>query len=382
MSTRGQPGTVVLVGSLNTDLTVRTERFPEPGETVTGSELITAPGGKSSNQAVAAAILGSRVRLVGAVGEDTSGTLVLEAAQAAGVDVAGVRRLSDHATGSAMIVVNGEGENTIIVSPGANGVMEPAMIPAESLADAAVLCLCLEIGDQTVLAAARLGHDAGAQVLLNLSPFREVPAELLSLTDVLLVNRSEAGQLLRDDSSAENWQAAGRRFADLGLDRVIVTLGADGSVVLDATTEHPDRVSTVEGSASMWSTPPAAGTPSPAPSPTDWPRATRWWTLLGLPAASARWPPPEPGHSLRTRGRGTGGHRTPSALAPDHELGATRDRGRPARWARGGRSRRSRGRGPLSSRPTHTAGSRRSGCRSRRAGAHGIDPRMPRPRPR
>lgn len=80
-----------------------------------------------------------------------------------------------------------------------------------------------------------------------MSPFREVPAELLSLTDVLLVNRSEAGQLLRDDSSAENWQAAARRFADLGLDRVIVTLGADGSVVLDATTEHPDRVSTVEG---------------------------------------------------------------------------------------------------------------------------------------
>lgn len=197
MSTRGQPGTVVLVGSLNTDLTVRTERFPEPGETVTGSELITAPGGKSSNQAVAAAILGSRVRLVGAVGEDTSGTLVLEAAQAAGVDVAGVRRLSDHATGSAMIVVNGEGENTIIVSPGANGVMEPAMIPAESLADAAVLCLCLEIGDQTVLAAARLGHDAGAQVLLNFVALSR------GARRVAVPDRRPAGQPVRGRSAVE-----------------------------------------------------------------------------------------------------------------------------------------------------------------------------------
>lgn len=247
LSTPPQPGTVAVVGSLNADLTVRTERFPEPGETLTGSELIMAPGGKSSNQAVAAATLGSSVRLVGAVGDDTNGAFLLEAAQAAGVDVGGVHRLSDHRTGSAMIVVNAEGENTIIVSPGANGALEPEMVTLESLADAKVLCLCLEVSVATVLAAARLGRDAGATVLLNLSPFRDVPAELLTLTSVLLVNRSEAGQLLGDDSDSKDWRAAARGFADLGLRQVIVTLGAEGSVVIDTTAGEGDRVSTIHG---------------------------------------------------------------------------------------------------------------------------------------
>ena len=242
-----QDGTVAVVGSLNADLTVRTERFPEPGETLTGSELVAAPGGKSSNQAVAAAYLGARVRLVGAVGDDTNGTFLLEAAQATGVDIVGVQRLSDHATGSAMIVVNGRGENTIIVSPGANGALEPEMITAESLADAAVLCLCLEVGVPTVLAAARLGRAAGATVLLNLSPFRDVPSELLALTDVLLVNWSEAGQVLQDDSVGADWAEAVQSFAALGVDQAIVTLGADGSVVLDGTAEEGDQVNTIEG---------------------------------------------------------------------------------------------------------------------------------------
>lgn len=242
-----QHGAVAVVGSLNADLTVRTERFPEPGETLTGSELVTAPGGKSSNQAVAAAYLGAWVRLIGAVGDDTTGTFLLEAAQTAGVDVVGVQRLNDHATGSAMIVVNAKGENTIIVSPGANGALEPEMITAESLADAAVLCLCLEVGVPTVLVAARLGHARGARVLLNLSPFRDVPAELLALTDVLLVNRSEAGQVLQDDSVGEDWAGAVRGFAALGVDQTIVTLGADGSVVLDATAAGAHRVTTIEG---------------------------------------------------------------------------------------------------------------------------------------
>ncbi|MET1004855.1 MAG: ribokinase [Propionibacteriaceae bacterium] len=247
MGTTAQPGTVAVVGSLNADLTIRTERFPEPGETLSGSELVTAPGGKSSNQAAAAARLGSQVRLVGAVGDDTNGQLLLDAAAAVGVDVTGVQRLGDHATGSAMIVVDADGENTIIVSPGANGSLSPEMVTAESLQGAAVLCLCLEVEVPTVLRAAQLGHDAGAQVLLNLSPFRDVPAELLALVDVLLVNRAEAGRLLGDDSLGTDWQEAGRRFAELGLDRVIVTLGADGSVVLDATAAAADRVSTIDG---------------------------------------------------------------------------------------------------------------------------------------
>jgi ribokinase len=246
MGSSRKSGTVAVVGSLNADLTVRTERFPQPGETLTGSELVVAPGGKSSNQAVAAATLGSRVRLIGAVGEDANGRLLLQAAESAGVDVASVLQLGDHATGTAMIVVNGEGENTIIVSPGANGALSPDQMSAVSLADSAVLCLCLEVGLPTVLAAARVGHQAGAQVLLNLSPFRQVPVELLSLADVLLVNRTEAGQLVGAAAEQADWPTAAQAFADLGLERVIVTLGADGSVVLDTSGDEAE-VSRIDG---------------------------------------------------------------------------------------------------------------------------------------
>jgi ribokinase len=153
-----------------------------------------------------------------------------------------------------MIVVNAEGENTIIISPGANGALAGDSITAEALRGAAVLCLCLEVPLPTVRAAARAGHDAGAQVLLNLSPYQEVPADLLALADVLLVNRAEAGlvlsaaggQGLGPAADGRGWSEALERFQRLGLDRVIVTLGGDGSVVLDATPGAEQRVSVIE----------------------------------------------------------------------------------------------------------------------------------------
>lgn len=111
----GRKGQVVVFGSLNADLTVKVDRFPEAGETLSGSELVTAPGGKSSNQAVAAALLGSSVRLIGAVGDDANGRFLVEKAEQAGVDVSGVSRDKEHATGSAMIVVDSAGENLSLI---------------------------------------------------------------------------------------------------------------------------------------------------------------------------------------------------------------------------------------------------------------------------
>lgn len=226
-------GRVVVFGSLNADLTVRVERFPEPGETLSGSELVTAPGGKSSNQAVAAATLGSDVRLIGAVGDDANGAFLLDQAAEAGVDVSGVTRDPDHATGSAMIVVDAAGENTIIVSPGANGAHTTESVTPEHVTEADVLCLCLEVPVAAVLAAAEHGRHAGAQVLLNLSPYADVPETLWKHTDVLLVNRSEAERVLGAGSIADDWQEALDGFTHLGVRRAVVTLGADGAVVLD-----------------------------------------------------------------------------------------------------------------------------------------------------
>jgi ribokinase len=231
-------GRVAVVGSLNADLTVRVKRFPEPGETLTGSELVVAPGGKGSNQAVAAAVLGSSVRLVGAVGDDDHGRFLLAEARRAGVGVDGVRRLSDHATGTAMIVVDQAGENTIIVSPGANGALSPALISLDALGDASVFCLCLEVPLDTVAAAARFGRSAGATVLLNLSPYASVDADLLALADVLLVNRSEAALLLGVDTLPDDIS----EWPELPVARTVVTLGGEGAVVVDRSERSSERV--------------------------------------------------------------------------------------------------------------------------------------------
>ena len=235
-------GKVVVVGSLNADLTVRTERFPSPGETLNGSELVIVPGGKSANQAAAAAILGADVRLFGAVGADGNGDLLLEAAAGAGVDASRVLRRAGTATGTAMIVVDASGENTIIVSPGANGTVTGAELPADLFDGAAVLTLSLEVPLEAVTAAARAGHDAGAQVLLNLSPYREVPAELLELTDVLLLNAHEAALVTGLADPAADWEAVLAALDALGVRRTIITLGGDGAVVLDGTASGEGRV--------------------------------------------------------------------------------------------------------------------------------------------
>lgn len=235
-------GKVVVVGSLNADLTVRTERFPSPGETLNGSELVVVPGGKSANQAAAAAILGADVRLFGAVGADGHGDLLLKAAVGAGVDASRVLRRTDTATGTAMIVVDAAGENTIIVSPGANGTVTGAELPADLFEDAAVLCLSLEVPLDAVVAAAQAGHDAGAQVLLNLSPYQEVPAELLALTDVLLLNAHEAALVTGLADPAANWEAVLEALAGLGVRRTVITLGGDGAVVLDGMAPEAERI--------------------------------------------------------------------------------------------------------------------------------------------
>ncbi|PZE32354.1 ribokinase [Curtobacterium sp. MCSS17_006] len=211
---------IVVVGSLNADLVVRTARFPQPGETLQGSDLAILPGGKSANQAVAAGRLGGTVRMIGAVGDDGNGALLRDSVAAAGVDTTHVAVREGVATGTAVITVDAAGENTIVISAGANGTLTPDDVPTDVFAGAAVLGLCLEVSIDVVLAAARAAHAAGVTVLTNLSPFGAVPAELLELTDVLLVNEHEAAAL-----------------GDHGVARSIVTRGGAGCVVHDGGVE-------------------------------------------------------------------------------------------------------------------------------------------------
>jgi ribokinase len=240
-ASRESKGRIVVVGSLNADLTIYCERLPLPGETVHGNGFAVNPGGKSANQAVAAGRLGADVRLVGAVGDDSNGQMLLSSVSGAGVDVRHVRTAAAE-TGVAVIAVDANGENNIIISAGANGTLSPADVAAAAdvIDGAAVVCLCLEVRMETVLAAAQAGHDAGATVVLNLSPYAAIPQQLADLTDVLLVNAHEAAQFLGSaeipgsDGDAGDWEAVRLRFAERGLQQVLVTLGANGSVVLDS----------------------------------------------------------------------------------------------------------------------------------------------------
>jgi len=210
------------------------------------------PGGKSANQAVAAARLGGHVSLVGAVGEDANGNMLEASVAGAGVDVSHVRTSSEP-TGVAVIAVDARGENNIIISAGANGTLSPKDVAeaAEVLEGAAVVSLCLEVSMDTVLAAAQAGHDAGATVLLNLSPYAEIPAALAGLADILLVNSHEAALFLGSevpgaDAPASEWDAVRERFAGHGVHQVLVTLGANGSVVLDSLAPAGSRVAFVQ----------------------------------------------------------------------------------------------------------------------------------------
>ena len=204
--------TVVVLGSLNTDLIVRTHRFPRAGETVHGTNIREAPGGKSANQAVAAARLGAHTALIGALGVDHHAHLLMTSLEQAGVDISQVRQHPATPTGTAIVTVDDTGENTIIVSPGANALLHPEAI-ADSFAafpQARYLCLCLESPLPTVIRAADLARQHRIRVVLNLSPYTDVPRALLTSVDILIVNEHEAAQLFSgtEDDLARDWDRA------------------------------------------------------------------------------------------------------------------------------------------------------------------------------
>jgi len=215
--------TIAVVGSINLDLVARCERLPRPGETVTGATFERVPGGKGANQALAAARLGARVRMTGAVGDDSFGEEALALIREGGVDLDGVRQV-DEPTGVALILVDAAGENQIVVAPGANTLAqagEPARVDA-------VLCQ-LEIPVETVASAA----PHAPFFCLNAAPAKSLPPALLASVDLLVVNRYEL-------------EAVGQ-FDGL----TALTLGAEGAVLLEGGREvaraAPPPVEAVDG---------------------------------------------------------------------------------------------------------------------------------------
>ncbi|MGW4288485.1 ribokinase [Streptomyces sp. NPDC004673] len=223
---------LLVVGSANADLVVGVERRPGAGETVLGGDLAVHPGGKGANQAVAAARLGARTALLARVGDDGHGRLLLDSLRSAGVDTSAV--LTGGApTGVALITVDPSGDNSIVVSPGANARLTEGDVRADVLGAARVVSAQLEIPLETVTAVVR-GLPEGTRFVLNPSPPRPLPADVLAACDPLVVNEHEARVLLGDAEPGDDPADWARRLLALGPRSVVVTLGAKGALVCDA----------------------------------------------------------------------------------------------------------------------------------------------------
>ncbi|MGW1600757.1 ribokinase, partial [Streptomyces eurythermus] len=224
---------LLVVGSANADLVIGVERRPAAGETVLGGDLAVHPGGKGANQAVAAARLQARTALLARVGDDGHGRLLLDSLRAAGVDTVGVL-VGGAPTGVALITVDPSGDNSIVVSPGANGRLRPEDVrTATSLFHASkVVSAQLEIPLETVVEVVR-NLASGSRFVLNPSPPRELPAEVLAACDPLIVNEHEARVILGDARVGDDPADWARLLLAKGPRSVVVTLGARGALVCD-----------------------------------------------------------------------------------------------------------------------------------------------------
>jgi ribokinase len=225
---------ILVIGSSNTDMIIKVERIPKPGETILGGEFASAAGGKGANQAVGAARAGGAVTFIARVGQDMFGDKAVAGFVADGINVDYVVRDRTRPSGVALIFVAGNGENSIAVASGSNARLAPADLrkARSAFRQASVVVLQLETPLKTVEAAARLAADSGARVILNPAPARPLPDSLLRRVFLLTPNESEAelltGIAVHDEAAAGK---AAQALLARGAQNVIITLGARGAFV-------------------------------------------------------------------------------------------------------------------------------------------------------
>ena len=228
---------IVVIGSLNMDMVVRTNRAPNAGETLMGQAFALSPGGKGANQAVAAARLGAEVSMIGSVGKDTFGSEMLEIIKQEGIHIEHISVSETEATGVASIVIEEDGENRIIVVPGANIdlFVEDIQALESIISQAEMIVMQLEMELAMSEHAIAIAHRHGIPVILNPAPARVLKDEMLGQVSFLTPNETEAGILTgMTVDSLETAEQAARILLQKGVKNVIVTLGAKGALIVNA----------------------------------------------------------------------------------------------------------------------------------------------------
>ncbi|EEW53694.1 ribokinase [Limosilactobacillus antri] len=223
---------VTIVGSLNVDTTLRIKRMPLPGETLAAEGKSSAAGGKGANQAVSAARSGAQTAFIGEVGKDNSGQMMLSEMKANGIDVAGIRENDQVGTGTASILLDENGQNSILIYGGANQQLSPADVEAaqDKITTADFVVAQFETPQAATLRAFQLAKENGVATILNPAPAQKIDPEVLKLTDLIIPNETESAELtgviITDETSM---LISAAKFAQMGVRNLIITVGAKGA---------------------------------------------------------------------------------------------------------------------------------------------------------
>lgn len=225
---------LLIIGSSNTDMVIKTSRLPAAGETVLGGKFEIFPGGKGANQAVAAARAGAPVTFLTALGDDSFGSQSLERFKSEGMDISRIKIVPGMASGIALILVDDRGENIIAVAPGANHCLLASDLQPEDFAACSHVVLQMEIPIETICQAILLAESAGCFVILNPAPAAQLPPDILSCVDVLVPNQGELGILTGMPTDTEDSMiCAARNLIANGIEAVVITRGERGSLLVD-----------------------------------------------------------------------------------------------------------------------------------------------------
>ncbi|PTV98496.1 ribokinase [Halanaerobium saccharolyticum] len=220
---------ILVIGSMNMDLVVETERYPEEGETLIGGKFEQIPGGKGANQALAAAKLGDQVEFIGACGDDSFAPKLKSSLKAGGAEIDNIFEIKDVSTGVAVITVDKKGNNRIIVSPGANYELDPEKIEKikDKIAEAEIILLQLEIPVDTIEKIVEIASKNKTKIILDPAPAQKLPADILTRVDYLLPNEGELDLLLAEAENKSRLEKI-EALLKMGVKNIIVTEGEKG----------------------------------------------------------------------------------------------------------------------------------------------------------